>query len=62
MSARFPIAGTGSMPASDGMHYQVALGYLCHNLDGLCQGTVVHPEMLHGIQMETHSNTAVIHD
>ncbi len=50
------------MAAAYRMHYQVALGYFCHNLDGLCQGPVVHSEMLHGIQMEAHSNTTVIHD
>ena len=58
----YPIAVTGSMPASYRMHYQVALCYFCHNLDGLCQGPIVHSEMLHGIQMEAHSNTTVIHD
>jgi len=53
---RFPIAVAGSMPTSYRMHYQVAACYFCHNLDGLWQGPVVH-EMIHGIQMEAHSNT-----
>ena len=44
------------------MHYHVALGYFGHYLNCLCQGPVVHSEMLHGIQMEAHSNTTVIHD
>ena len=61
-SVRFPIAIAGSMPISYRMHYQVALCYFCHNLDGLCQGPVIHSKMLHGIQMEAHSNTTVIHD
>ncbi len=62
VSRAYPIAVTGSMPAPYRMHDQVALCYFCHNLDGLCQGPIVHSEMLHGIQMEAHSNTTVIHD
>ena len=50
------------MPASNRMHYQVALCHFRHNLDGLYQGPVVHSEMLHGIQMEAYSNITVIHD
>ena len=50
------------MPASDRMHYQVALCDLSHNFYGLGQCAVVHSKMLHGIQMEAHSNAAVIHD
>ena len=50
------------MPAPYRMHYQVALCDFSHNLDGLGQSSVVHAEMLHGIQMEAHSNAAVIHD
>jgi len=50
------------MPSAYRMHYRVTLGYFCHNLDGFCQGRVIHSKMLHGIQMEAHSNPAVIHD
>ena len=55
------MAVSESMPASYRMHYKVALRYLRHYLDSLCQGLVVHSAMLHGIQMEAHSNTTVIH-
>ena len=50
------------MPAPYGMHYQIAFRDFSHNFDGLGQSGVVHPEMLHGIQMEAHSNAAVVHD
>ena len=50
------------MPTAYRMHYQISLGYFCHNLDGLRQRPIVHSKMLHGIQMELHSNPAVIHD
>ena len=49
------------MPVAGGVHDQVALGHLGHHLDRLGQRFVVYPEMLHGIQMETHSNAAVVH-
>ena len=61
-SVCFLVAVAGSMPTAYRMHYQVALRYFRHNLNGLCQGLVVHSEMLHGIQMEAYSNTTVIHD
>ena len=44
-----PFAFAGSMPTAYRMHYQITFSYLCHNLDGFCQGPVVHSKMLHGI-------------
>ena len=49
------------MAAADGMHDQVSLGDLGHYFDGFCKGCVVHTLMLHGIQVEAYSNTAVVH-
>ena len=49
------------VPVAGGVHYQVALGDLGHHLHGLGEGGVVHSEMLHGIQVEAHSNAAVVH-
>ena len=49
------------MAAADGMHDQVSLGDLGHYFNGFSKRCVVHPLMLHGIQVEAHSNTAVVH-
>jgi len=42
------------------MHDQVSLGDFGHYFDGFGNGCVVHSEMLHGIQVEAHSNPAVV--
>ena len=52
----------GLMPTAYRMHYQVALGDFSQDLNSLGQGRVIDSEMLHGIEMETYSNTAVVHD
>ena len=49
------------MPVAGGVHYQVAFGDLGHHLHRLGEGGVVHSEMLHGIQVEAHSNAAIVH-
>ena len=49
------------MPVARGVHDQVALGYFGHHLHRLGQRLVVYVQMLHGIQMEAHSNAAVVH-
>ena len=48
------------MAAADRMHDQVSLGDFGHYFDGFGKGCVVHSEMLHGIQVEAHSNPAVV--
>ena len=49
------------MPAADRMHDEVSLGDFGHYFNGFCKRCVVHSLMLHGIQVETHSNPAVVH-
>ena len=56
---RYPKAGL--MPAADRMHDEVSLGDFGHYFDGFGKGCVVHSQMLHGIQVEAHSNPAVVH-
>ena len=46
---------------SGGVHYQVPLGNFGHHLYRFGKGGVVHSKMLQGIQVEAHSNTAVVH-
>jgi len=43
------------------MHYQVPLGDFSQYFDGFDKGFIVHSQMLHGIQVEAHSNPAVVH-
>ena len=49
------------MAAADRMHYQVSLGDFSQYFDGFGKCFIVQPQMLHGIQVEAHSNPAVVH-
>ena len=42
------------------MHYQVPLGDFSQYFDGFDKGFIVQSQMLHGIQVEAHSNPAVV--
>ena len=49
------------MSASYRMHDEVSFRDFSHHFNGLGERCVVHSLMLHGIQVEAHSNPAVVH-